>query len=198
MTRVPGVRKENSHHEKDKVRCNMVSLWVSSPFIGEAKEQKGFVGYWKFDEGSGKKAIDSSNHENHGMIKGKPKWVKGQFGKALELDGATFVEVQDSASLDIFDELTMQAWVLVKKHNTAKGNNYVIDKFHVYSLIIRTGGDAGIIEGYVVTSEKGLEVRTKEKIELNKWFHFASTYDRKRYGLTLTALKKQKVSSRGR
>jgi len=130
------------------------------------------------------------------MIKGKPKWVKGQFG--LELDGATFVEVQDSASLDIFDKLTMQAWVLVKKHNTAKANNYVIDKFHVYSLIIRTGGDAGIIEGYVVTSEKGLEVRTKEKIELNKWFHFASTYDRKRYGLTLTALKKQKVSSRGR
>jgi len=48
------------------------------------------------------------------MIKGKPKWVKGQFGEALELDGATFVEVQDSASLDIFDKLTMQAWVLVK------------------------------------------------------------------------------------
>lgn len=63
----------------------LVSLWASSPFIGEAKEQKGFVGYWKFDEGSGKKAIDSSNHENHGMIKGKPKWVKGQFGKALDL-----------------------------------------------------------------------------------------------------------------
>ena len=90
----------------------LVSIWASSPFIGEAKEQKGLVGYWKFDEGSGKKAIDSSDHENHGMITGKPKWVKGQFGEALELDGATFVEVQDSASLDIFDKLTMQAWPL--------------------------------------------------------------------------------------
>ena len=43
----------------------LVSIWASSPFIGEAKEQKGLVGYWKFDEGSGKKAIDSSGHENH-------------------------------------------------------------------------------------------------------------------------------------
>jgi hypothetical protein len=49
------------------------------------------------------------------VIKGKPKWVRGQFGEALEFDGTTFIEVQDSVSLDIFDELTMQAWVLVNK-----------------------------------------------------------------------------------
>ena len=132
------------------------------------------------------------------MIKGKPKWVRGQFGEALEFDGTTFIEVQDSVSLDIFDELTMQAWVLVKKYNTAKGNNYVIDKFHVYSLIIRTGGDAGMIEGYVVTSEKGLEVRTKEKIELNKWFHFASTYDRKTVRTYINGVEKAEGELKGK
>ena len=44
----------------------------------------GVVGVWLFDEGSGDKAEDSSDAGNDGDFQGKPKWVKGKFGKCLE------------------------------------------------------------------------------------------------------------------
>lgn len=34
-------------------------------------------GYWKFDEGSGSTASDSSGNDNHGTLHGDPVWVEG-------------------------------------------------------------------------------------------------------------------------
>lgn len=42
------------------------------------------VGVWKFDEGKGNTAKDSSGNGNDGTLTNKPKWVDGKFGKALE------------------------------------------------------------------------------------------------------------------
>ncbi len=41
--------------------------------------------YWKFDEGSGTTAYDSSGNGNDGVFVGDPKWVPGMFGSALEV-----------------------------------------------------------------------------------------------------------------
>jgi hypothetical protein len=46
------------------------------------------VGIWLFDEGAGKVARDASENGIDGKFEGAPKWVKGKFGMALELDGA--------------------------------------------------------------------------------------------------------------
>ena len=53
--------------------------------IVSATEQ-GLVGYWRFNEGSGATAADSSGHGNNGTIYGA-KWVEGKSGKALSFDG---------------------------------------------------------------------------------------------------------------
>ena len=45
------------------------------------------LGQWLFEEGAGKKVEDSSGQGNDGELIGKPKWVDGKFGKALEFDG---------------------------------------------------------------------------------------------------------------
>ncbi|MBM3243102.1 LamG domain-containing protein [Candidatus Poribacteria bacterium] len=77
-----------------------------------AKLLEDAVGIWFLDEGSGKTVGDSSGNGNNGTIRGDGgKWADGKFGKALLLNGTTeFVEVPDSASLDLQEQVTMVCW----------------------------------------------------------------------------------------
>lgn len=64
---------------------------------GIAALPEGLVGYWKFDEGSGTLASDSSGVGNDGTLMGGPKWVDGHLGYALELNGGSqLVEIPSS------------------------------------------------------------------------------------------------------
>jgi len=81
--------------------------------------QKGLVGYWRFDEGIGSTAKDSSPYGNDGTIYGAT-WVDGKFGKALYFDG-----VDDSAKVEtqFFDpyiakQFTLTMWVNIYIDNT--------------------------------------------------------------------------------
>src|SRR3989344_5236105 len=47
----------------------------------------GLVGYWKFDEGTGTSAGDSSGNGNTGTLVNSPSWVTGKVGGALSFDG---------------------------------------------------------------------------------------------------------------
>jgi len=76
--------------------------------------------YWKTLEGlvlwydfNQCQAIDLSRHGNNGTIYGA-QCVQGRSGKALSFDGVDdYVEVPDSASLDITDEITIIAWMKI-------------------------------------------------------------------------------------
>ena len=57
------------------------------------------VGIWKFDEGKGNTTKDSSGNGNDGTLMEKPKWVDGKFGKALEFDGTSFVNMGNNVVL---------------------------------------------------------------------------------------------------
>jgi len=67
-----------------------------------------------FDEGSGTIVYDSSANGNDGTllpVGSLPQWVDGKFGKALQFDGINdYVEVPDSNSLDLRNELTIELW----------------------------------------------------------------------------------------
>jgi unsaturated chondroitin disaccharide hydrolase len=56
--------------------------------------EEGLVGYWRFDDGSGSIAFDSSCHDNMGILINSPVWTVGKFGGALQFDGNdTAVEI---------------------------------------------------------------------------------------------------------
>jgi len=46
------------------------------------------VGWWKFDEGSGTVASDSSASANNGTLNGGAQWVAGRLGDALQFNGS--------------------------------------------------------------------------------------------------------------
>ena len=70
------------------------------------------IGYWKFDEGTGVFANDSSGCNNNGSISGA-SWITGKLNSALYFDGINdYVQVTKSASLDsITSEITLEAWI---------------------------------------------------------------------------------------
>ena len=71
------------------------------------------VAYWKFDEGTGLTASDSSGNGNHGTLVNGPSWAAGITGKALSFDGIDDnVTVPDSSSLGLSNAFTLSAWVL--------------------------------------------------------------------------------------
>ncbi|MGC9046550.1 MAG: LamG-like jellyroll fold domain-containing protein, partial [Minisyncoccia bacterium] len=75
---------------------------------------KGLVGYWSFDEGTGTIAYDSSGNSNNGTLINGPTWTTGKVGGALSFDGVDdYVEVPDSDSISITGDMTIVAWIKV-------------------------------------------------------------------------------------
>jgi len=58
---------------------------------------RGLVGYWKFDEGVGTKVKDYSGNGNTGTIT-SATWVSGKLGKALNMNGNGYVNVPVSGT----------------------------------------------------------------------------------------------------
>ena len=75
------------------------------------------VGHWKFDEGSGTTAADSSGHGATGTLINNPAWVPGRVGGALSFNGTTnLVSIPNQPSWDtISSTYTVAFWVKVNQ-----------------------------------------------------------------------------------
>jgi hypothetical protein len=70
------------------------------------------VAHWKFDDGSGTTAQDSSGNGYDGTLFGEPKWVAGQIGGALEFDGTNdYVELPIGSLISSLTSSTFATWV---------------------------------------------------------------------------------------
>jgi hypothetical protein len=69
------------------------------------------IGHWRFDEGSGTVAYDSSGNGHDGTIYGSPSWVSGVGGNALEFDGTDDYVGTGESLLDNMSEFTLACWV---------------------------------------------------------------------------------------
>ena len=77
--------------------------------------ENGLVLYLTGNAGAGKIMHDCSPMGNNGRIHGAT-WTQGKFGKALSFDGVDdYVEIPDSASLDITDAITIAVWFKLKQ-----------------------------------------------------------------------------------
>ncbi len=108
---------------------SIVVLFLTGSFIAlsyAAIEPEDFIGIWRFDEGNGDTAKDSSENGNDGTIINSPKWVKGKFGDALELDGNAYVDMGNDESLQFDGNVTILFWA--KPDNVGAGRQNIVCK----------------------------------------------------------------------
>ncbi|MFQ5405717.1 MAG: LamG-like jellyroll fold domain-containing protein [Candidatus Micrarchaeia archaeon] len=124
---------EQAAKSGDALERNIEHQQTELCYAPEAAERgQTLVASWRFDEGAGTVAKDSSGNENHGTLNGNPQWTDGKLGKAIEFDGVgDYVEVPSSTSLDIDGKsFTISMWV--KPNDFA--NKVLLGKCDTYAL----------------------------------------------------------------
>jgi len=155
----------------------LVSLVVVLSIALTNTTEAELVGWWRFDEGSGTIANDSSGNGNDGTFNGDPQWVVGYFGGALEFDGSDdWLDCGNGPSLDL-TQWTITFWLKINENKNFNGffikgldaaENYEVLGFADGSFhfpISHTDGS----RTYVNTSA-GVIVP-------DEWAHFAYSYD---------------------
>jgi hypothetical protein len=128
------------------------------------------VGWWRFDEGAGTTASDSSGMGNNGTLRNGPQWVAGKYLNALQFDGVDdYVEVPDNPSLRVYDEVTVMAWINTKRYDAPNGEAWqgILSKSNSprsYSFYTEAGGDLHF-------STSGVGPLSSPDVPLNEWVH---------------------------
>jgi len=98
----------------------------------------GLVAYWSFDDCT---ANDKSGKGNNGTINGNLSCITGVTNKALQFDGASYITVPSSPSLNPINQWTMSFWIRID------------DLTNLWSTVIHKGGvgtDCGKNREYVI------------------------------------------------
>ena len=113
--------------KKLKLITLLTSLIINS--VALADLNTGLMAYYNFDDCS---ANDTSGNNNNGTINGNLSCVTGTVNKALQFDGASYINVPSNITLNPTKQFTMSFWIHV-------------DEFtNVWSAIIhKGGGDTG-------------------------------------------------------
>ena len=124
------------------------------------------------NENSGTTVTDTSGQNNTGTA-ANTTWTTGRYGRALLFNGSSsWVTVNSSASLNLVDGLTLQAWV---SPTVSSGWRTIMMKElnAIYELYANSnkgpGGGINIVNYKEVFSNTRLPVRT--------WSHVALTWD---------------------
>ncbi len=129
------------------------------------------VGWWRFDEGSGTVANDSSGNGNDGTFNGDPQWAAGMLGGALEFNGTDdYVEVPDNESLHLWERFTLAAWI----YQVESSSSRIIDKIGAGTA---NGPHLDTHPGTTLRSCSGTCVSTAADYTLEEWHHVAVTFD---------------------
>jgi hypothetical protein len=145
------------------------------------------VGYWRFEEGSGTTANDSSASNNDGFLVGNAAFLSSVAYPfvneqpnvySLSLDGTgDYVEIPDAASLDLAGPFTLEAFVRpTAADETLAGvvvKRNVIGNSPAYGLFF--GSATGVRAAAQVTSP-GSIATANTSLPMNQWSHVAAVW----------------------
>jgi len=137
-------------------------------------------GWWKFEEGAGNVALDSSGNGNTGRIGGNYSWVSGAIGQqALRFDGSSVsVNVGNGATLPKKLPMTLSMWIKVPVDESGAWRNLISNTAwggnpgFCTMLHLTTGASVN----HFILSLNGADVtygRVNSGITRNVWHHIA-------------------------
>ena len=135
------------------------------------------VGAWGFDETSPTTVADVSGRGNNGTISGATRTTTGKFGSALTFDGVNdMVTVPDSASLDLTNRATLEAWVNPSALGSAWRTALLKEQTGQLVYALYANNDVSRPSGHLYTSGD-LFASGTAPLALNAWAHMAMTWD---------------------
>ena len=144
--------------------------------------QADLVGWWKFDEGSGGTAADSSGYGNDGTLEGSADWDAGNFGNSVSLDGSSWVEIPPAAWDKIESQVTVAFWAY--GGDAMPVNNFVFAAFSADDNAMRQASAHlpwGNGQIYWDTGSDGSYDRINTPLPTEyhngQWVHYAFTKD---------------------
>ena len=159
------------------VRCGAVAIVLMLGYTAFAG-QAGLVGYWRFDEGQGATAFDSSGNGLDGTLQGGPTWVEGFIGGALDFNGSSaYVEVPNNALLNLTTEITIAAWTYMRAN--ASGEMAIVSKggWAANNLPYELTEDAAGVIFWQFYDNEGRDTCSPDSPPAGEWHHIAATYD---------------------
>ena len=143
--------------------------------------------HWKFDEGSGTTAYDSSGNGRDGTFEGDPKWVAGKIGGALDFDGDGDRVVDEDAEnyLNGLDAVTVCIWIKSDVAPTDKG--FIIceepdggDQIITmrYDAAGANGGGTSLLKMAVVAPNDEQQLESSSNLQVTEWQHVAMVWSR--------------------
>ena len=157
------------------------SIWMVPPI----NLKEGLVLYYGFDADEVDRAMDASEHENHGVISGAQWSPAGKLGGCMLFDGIDdSIRASRSSSLDVGSKFTLAAWFKVSSYSLQRP---IIEWFEPVN---RSGVHMWVnVKGFQwrslgtganLVDTGGDEVNNVISISdptLNEWHHMAITYD---------------------
>ncbi len=149
----------------------------------DGTEDANLIAHWKFNDGSGTSAKDSSANTNTGTLMpngSEPIWYVGKWDKALKFDGENdYVDCGTDVgdSLDGASELTIEGWFKLDTVDSDDGLFSIrLSGDGDWFWNIRPGGTKFWI-GYKTSNDSGYrEIDNPFSGEAGHWVHLATTY----------------------
>jgi hypothetical protein len=149
------------------------------------------VAYYKFDEGKGGTAYDSSpNHQDltlsHGTGGSNPTWTNsGKFGKALNFTRASFqyAWIDDTPTLSITSDLTLSAWIKPSSNSVAAQYD-IINKWNSNNtsyLLSQHGSELRMN----IDSDSNYKTTSGANLQTGQWYYVAGVYNAASQTVTL-------------
>ena len=144
----------------------------------------GLVGWWRFDEGTGSFANDSSGNGNSGNVN-NALWVNGKYGNALQFNGTalSYLEVPDAPSLRGFSAFTILYWVNIPLGLESEADTWFFKVGKAADWREWNLGWQGWSDSFTLSfnNETGTSQRydgpPNYYLTANQWYHVVGTYD---------------------
>lgn len=137
------------------------------------------VAVFGFDEGGGRRALDASVHQRHGMVR-RAVWVPGRHGTALSFaDPQAAVRVPRRPWLNLGSQLTLEAWIFPTVAD--EQSRIIIAKNDEYLLRMDKRSEGGRISFFVHVGRPAVtwepRVSSPAPPPRQRWTHVAATWD---------------------
>lgn len=141
---------------------------------------QGLVGWWKFDEGSGSSASDSSGNGNTGTVVGA-SWAGGKTGQGLSFDGTNNDRV--SVSSTVLNDMSSFSWSFwIVRNDLASTNIMSKDAWNcgVAGMQIAFYWQDPNVLDFRVNHSSGAAIARSQSYAAsvwNNWRHIVAVYD---------------------